>query len=267
MNFKILLLTLFFINFDLTTAFIYECDFKNTSFGFACELASFNASDPNKALIIGENVPEPHTEIKFFYADSVKFSRFPNLVIFALRFSNPESVAVTNASLNEIWRSDLEQLGEDLKNLWLDFNEIEKIPGNLFENCRNLELISFKGNKIKEVGLDLFSNLDNLKTIKFSANPCYSPESNVTKNEIKKVIYVLCKVRNPEFTKMKEDEMEVKAKVSYASLQWNNYHLQDKLEGKRATIRILEDKLTKVCEIVKQKFVNSTEIIEECQIL
>jgi hypothetical protein len=140
--------------------------------------------------------------------------------------------------------------------LWLDFNEIEKIPGNLFENCPNLALVSFKGNKIKEVGSELFSGLESLKTLKFGSNVCYSPESNATKSEMKKEIKLNCKVRNPEFTKMKEDEMEVKAKLSYASLQWNNYHLQDKLEAKRARIRFLEEKLVEIC--------NTTEINEKC---
>lgn len=89
---KLIILFLIF-DISLLTALIYDCDFKNTSFGFACELISFNASSPNRALITGENVPEPQTKVDFFYSDSVKFSRFPNLVIFAFKFTNPESVS------------------------------------------------------------------------------------------------------------------------------------------------------------------------------
>ena len=56
------------------------------------------------------------------------------------------------------------------KNINLSYNQLEKIPSNLFKNATELEKISFNNNKIKKLPQHLFAQAKKLKDIRFDAN-------------------------------------------------------------------------------------------------
>lgn len=88
-------------------------------------------------------------------------------------FPSLKVLKIVNSELREISKEDL--IGyKNIERLICDFNEIEFLPGNLFEDFQNLELISFRGNELKMIEPDILDGLQNLQHVNIRDNPNYS---------------------------------------------------------------------------------------------
>lgn len=78
---------------------------------------------------------------------------------------------ILNSNLSEIKRDDLREYSEFVQ-LSFSYNEIEFLPGDLFADMRNLEIILFNGNKLEKIDPNLLDGLNKLKFVSFRNNPC-----------------------------------------------------------------------------------------------
>jgi Leucine-rich repeat (LRR) protein len=73
--------------------------------------------------------------------------------------------------LKNIEKEDL-AVFPNLELLTLTSNQLQVIPGDLFEGIPRLADLSFKSNKITHVGQNLLSNLPRLRSADFTGNYC-----------------------------------------------------------------------------------------------
>jgi len=87
-------------------------------------------------------------------------------------FPNLEILEIWNSNLKNICKNDLVEY-KNLKKFRCEYNEVEFLPDDLFENFANLELISFKNNKLTVIEPNILDGLDKLKYVDFRVNPNY----------------------------------------------------------------------------------------------
>jgi len=97
-------------------------------------------------------------------------------------FMNLHRLCVRESKLKKIASEDFHEM-RHLRVLWLDFNDIEELSGNLFKYVENLEDISFYSNKISKVDPQIFNNLKNLKKFDLRRNEKFDEIFDVSKNE------------------------------------------------------------------------------------
>lgn len=73
---------------------------------------------------------------------------------------------------------------EKVKFLRLSHNEIEELPGNVFEGLPSLQHLDMSKNKIKNLPVDIFVNNINLKYIKLSENQLEVLDAGVFANNV-----------------------------------------------------------------------------------
>lgn len=149
-----------------------------------------------------------------------------------------EAIALSNCGLRSILKEDFKGLIH-LKVLWLNDNELEYLPGDLFEESRKLEYVSFEKNKIRYIDAELLDPLVDLKLINFFGNAAidkvfnsaFLTQGNATLEEIKNEIIANCMPpwrteSNPKVLQHQEsismelykkiiecDELQVKCKI------------------------------------------------------
>lgn len=87
-------------------------------------------------------------------------------------FKNLKFVEIYNANMSEITKDDLQQFGENLKEISLSNNKIEVVEGDLFDATPNIEKINFSNNKIGFIETGAFGNLTKLRELSVANNPC-----------------------------------------------------------------------------------------------
>lgn len=113
-------------------------------------------------------------------------------------FPNIEVLSVWNASLKLIASRDLQQFS-NLRECWLNANDLNYLESDLFEYNPKVEVIVFKNNQIKFIGANFFSYLPKLRKADFRHNDCIDGEAtdiatlNTIKDEIKGKCSVLAK--------------------------------------------------------------------------
>lgn len=118
----------------------------------------------------------------FYQTKSVSFISFfdPQTVNFLPSgiekfFPNIEGIEIHNASLKSIEQSDLKPF-KNLKEMWLNSNELEELDSNLFEHNLELLYINFSKNKLTAVGEDIFKPVTKLTQAFFSNNVCINKD-------------------------------------------------------------------------------------------
>lgn len=113
---------------------------------------------------------------------------------FGLLFPYIEALSITQARLKTVSSRDFKQFS-NLREIWLDWNELEFLESKLFQFNPNVELISFISNKIKYIGRDFFDYLPKLVNAFFQFNKCLNEkvtigtEFNALKEKIKEKCY------------------------------------------------------------------------------
>lgn len=87
-------------------------------------------------------------------------------------FENMDTLDISYAQLKTISKEDLEQFGQNLRVLWLNFNELEKLNADLFIYTPNIEELMLTNNKIRAIESGSLDNLNRLKTLHIQGNPC-----------------------------------------------------------------------------------------------
>ena len=147
-------------NFDASYN-CYRCLITNREIPVNKKLKLIGQHENNKT---NENV----THVEF---NNCKVKKIPQDLM--KTFSNLKVLNILNSELRTICKEDL--IGyENVERLICDFNEIEYLPGNLFEDFQNLELISFRGNELKIIEPNILDSLQNLQHVNIRDNPNYS---------------------------------------------------------------------------------------------
>lgn len=106
------------------------------------------------------------TEINFLQIQQCTIQKFPNEI--ENNFTNLERLTIMQSKLRCITKFELKF--PKLKILNLNFNELEFLPGDLFNYTQNIKEIHFKNNKIKFIGGKLIDTLGFLNYADFRGN-------------------------------------------------------------------------------------------------
>lgn len=87
-------------------------------------------------------------------------------------FPNLKILWITNSMLKEICKADLVEY-KNFEDFCFDNNEIEVLPGDLFEDFKNLKYIKFYDNKLTSIEPNILDGLDMLKLVDFRGNQNY----------------------------------------------------------------------------------------------
>jgi Leucine-rich repeat (LRR) protein len=93
-------------------------------------------------------------------------------------FPNVESLEIHDSKLKAVEKKDLQQFPK-LRELSLDLNKIELLPGDLFEENPDLEVFSIKSNQISHVGHNLVQPLNKLREVHLNRNKCISKDYDI----------------------------------------------------------------------------------------
>lgn len=107
-------------------------------------------------------------------------------------FPKLEILYIESSQLKKITKDDLAEY-RNLREFFCTRNEVEFLPGDLFEGFKNLERICFMRNRLKLIEPNILDGLERLKAVSFILNPkyniCYSTiplvYSNASLEEIK----------------------------------------------------------------------------------
>lgn len=83
-------------------------------------------------------------------------------------YKNLRSLNIGQSNLSSITKFELKF--EHLRSIYLHENDLEYLPGDLFEFTKNLELVFLHNNKIKFIGPKLLDDLQCLREVKFDGN-------------------------------------------------------------------------------------------------
>lgn len=153
---------------------ILECEFPPQNFLYGCKVKSLEiTSRHNRSIteVRGQHLGgKSHNGVQKLKASGKLINYFPqNLTSF---FKNLKFIEIYNADLREVARDDLQQFGENLREVSLSNNKIEVIEADLFEATPNIEKINLANNKIGFIEVGAFGNLTKLREFSVANNPC-----------------------------------------------------------------------------------------------
>jgi hypothetical protein len=177
------------MNFQTSAVFYLLCLIvRLDSFDLQCQYEKFNGSIVSGSMCRAVNVnvtsrdetitsvngqgPEAFDKYKF---DMIEiFDETLNFIPqgFDDFFPNVHSLGIRYSKLKEVEKKNFAQFPM-LYNLWIENNQIEKLPGDLFQANLQLSRVSFVANRISQVGEDLL-NLNHSVYIDFIDNKCIS---------------------------------------------------------------------------------------------
>ena len=117
-----------------------------------------------------------HTNVQCLIMDFNDMKYMPKS--YSRFFTGIQFLIVRRSHVKYLTNADFSGLNQLLH---VDFgsNDIEHLPGNLFQGVSNvLQTVSFENNKLTNIGTSLFSHLPGLKVMVLNLNPCidlYSP--------------------------------------------------------------------------------------------
>ncbi|KAL7023678.1 hypothetical protein ACKWTF_012737 [Chironomus riparius] len=127
---------------------------------------------------------------------------FENGIIFKIPreltiiFPNLKNLAICKSKLMKISKRDLFEY-QSLEVISMRDNELEYLPGDLFDNFKVLNYINFERNKLNLIEPNILNNLKAIKYVSFSENPRYQKwhsiypvhKPNATLEEVKNELY------------------------------------------------------------------------------
>jgi len=165
-------------------------------------------------------------------------------------FLNLKNLEIDNSKLKKITKNDLIEY-KYMERFSFRFNDLEFLPGDLFEGFEYLNLLTFNGSKLCVIEPNILDGLDNLKNVWFTANPnynkCYSIHpiynTNSTIQEIKDDLHEKYFSRFKFLQDMKNSTDEVK-------------HYKKKLKSAEDKIKAMEAELKVYKECSSQMNLN-----------
>jgi len=89
-------------------------------------------------------------------------------------FPSLTGLIISHSSLKTVTKDVFDEYSIVLECFYLQYNQIEFVPGDLFEGFENLKAISFYGNKLKIIEPTIFDGLNNLIFVDLRHNPNYN---------------------------------------------------------------------------------------------
>ncbi|KAL7013124.1 hypothetical protein ACKWTF_015206 [Chironomus riparius] len=175
-------------------------------------------------------------------------------------FPRMKILSILSSTLKVVTKADLIEY-KNIERIGFCDNQIEYLPGNLFEGFTNLEEVSFNGNKLKLIEPNILDGLQYLKTVNFNDNPgykkCFSSikgfESNATLDEVKDELFLkfyrdFMKIN--DFLKIEDENQDLKKKnqslnVENLILKENSLSYQSRYLKCLNEIQRLKDQLKK----------------------
>jgi hypothetical protein len=169
---------------------VYTCDFKNQNIPENVQIKPKGSHKFNQSRVqlTNENV----IAVIFDKCTVTKVPKgltriFPNMKIFS----------IYNSNLKVVTKSDLAEY-KNIERIGFCDNQIEYLPGDLFEGFTNLEIIRFYENKLNLIEPNILDGLENLKAAMFTGNSLYTKmfskesgyQSNATLEEVKDELFV-----------------------------------------------------------------------------
>jgi Leucine-rich repeat (LRR) protein len=114
-------------------------------------------------------------------------------------FPSMTNLTIWSSNLQSVTKNDLVEY-QLLKKIFFIHNELEFLPGDLFEGFKNLEVISFMGNDLRIIEPNIFDGLKKLKHVNLSKN------RNFTKYFSKYLEYI---DRNASLAELKNEVNQV----------------------------------------------------------
>ena len=135
-------------------------------------------------------------------------------------FPNMQALRILESKLENISKEDLSEY-KNIKRFICKNNEVEFLPGDLFEDFYNLEWISFFKNKLKVIEPNILDGHDNVKVLNLRQNLNYDKyysvydvdPSNASLEEVKDDISYKFYKSDPEFIKNFVKKLSVKNEV------------------------------------------------------
>jgi len=158
-------------------------------------------------------------------------------------FPNLEVLEICDSKLKNICKNDLIEY-KNLKQFRCEYNEVEFLPGDLFEGFENLEFINFYYNKLNFIEPNILDGLEKLKYVDFRTNIIYGKchsiipkySCNATLEEVKLELfekhpkkYKLFQYLRTENQLLKESKLKLETELDQEKLK--NSELTDKLQA------------------------------------
>ncbi|XP_070493071.1 uncharacterized protein [Chironomus tepperi] len=258
-----------------------ECTFSDCDWPFTttkyyrCCIEKYQIPDDIELIINGKHklrkTLNDVTYVKFY---DCTITKLPTGIIKI--FPNLKILEINSSKLQKITKNDLTEY-KNLEKFVCWGNEVEFLPGDLFEGFKSLDSISFYGNRLWIIEPNIFDNLDSLKRIQLEHNPnydilysAYSKEKvSTTLGEVKNILVdkffasdpkviknFILKLQNPidelkNYTKRvksadkKLEIMEIRTEV-FEELMDRKF---EKLENINASLAIEVHELKSKCEL------------------
>ncbi|KAG5666401.1 hypothetical protein PVAND_014430 [Polypedilum vanderplanki] len=251
--------------------FSIECKFAEWAWidehRYTCNIKRKNIPENQSAILDGRHlVPHTNFDVTGISFLSCRLTKIPkNLLLKS--FSLLQALAVSNCGLREIKREDLIGL-HDLRVLWLNDNEIEFLPGDLFIDMKKLEYVSFEKNKIRFIDAELLDPLPNLKLINFYGNVAidkvynstFSTQGNASLEGIKIEIRTKCRPPFRENPKKLEENEELREQLNKRDKEIEI--LNEKVNNSMANEASLHEEISKM-----QKETKKFKILDDIMII
>lgn len=114
-------------------------------------------------------------------------------------FPKIEALSVKNAMLKLVTHRDMQQFS-NLREIWLEGNDLNYLEGILFEFNPKVEIVVFKNNKLAFVDSNFFDYLPKLRVADFYGNECFDgAAANLKLDAIKERVKEKCVVAEPTY--------------------------------------------------------------------
>lgn len=232
---------------------------------YSCNIKRKTIPDSKNLILDGRHLV-PHTNYDVTGVNFMKcrITKIPaSLMIKSFPFL--QALSLSNCGIKEIKREDFYGL-HDLRVLWVDENELEFLPGDLFVDMKKLEFVSFEKNKIRFIDAELLNPLRNLKLVNFFGNvgidrvynSIFLTQGNASLEEIKQEIAEKCKPPFKENPKKLEENEELQQK--FKSKEAECEQLKENLEDMKVVAASLHDEIERM-----QKEAEKLKIFDEIQ--
>ncbi|CAG9807390.1 unnamed protein product [Chironomus riparius] len=212
---------------------VVYCQFKTLLFDhgetYYCGLINKTQPPGNRRLDIARTheCNKTNNDVNHIKFDNCIVTSIPQEL--TLIFPNLKNLVIYNSKLKKISKNDL----IDYRNLEIiSFveNEIEFLPGDLFQHFKHLSIINFKGNKLTLIEPNILNGLEELKMVNFSENPRYENffsiypvhNPNATLEEVKNELYEKFYSRYDFLQDLKNSEEHLKLKNNQLKKKMEN---------------------------------------------
>jgi len=219
------------------------CRFENFTFDnqvyYGCVVRNQELYKGQETIFVGQHDDDKtNCDVTAIWFENCIMMKVPQGIM--RKFPNLKAIAITSSDLTKITKNDIIEYKNLAKFICKD-NELEFLPGDLFEDFQNLDFVDFSDNMLGVVEPNIIDGLENLKIANFTNNPNYGKntgniltyiysffDKNAFLNEVKREL----KDNFPSRLSFLED-----LRKSEGNLDTKNQQLRDEIEKLRNDMR------------------------------